>query len=91
MIFIVTQEDGKEAEVSIETLFKLIIETSSNQKEPLLKDVDTITESMFLNLPKNYFSKTNFNQLFSIFFLSGYYYNNFTTKNKVRIKKENNV
>lgn len=89
MIFIVTQ-NGKETEISVEDLFKLIIETSAKQEEPLLKDVDAITESMFLNMPKEYFSQTNFNQLFSIFFLSGFFYNNFINKNSVKIK-ENNV
>ena len=89
MIFIVTQEDGKETEISAETLFKMIIETSYAQKEPLLKDVDSITESLFLNLPKEYFSQTNFNQLFSVFFLSGFYYNNFINKNNVKIKDIN--
>lgn len=90
MIFIVTQENGKETEISVEDLFKLIIETSAKQEEPLLKDVDVITENMFLNMPKEYFSHTNFNQLFSIFFLSGFFYNNFINKNSVKIK-ENNV
>ena len=89
MIFIVTQ-NGKETEISVEDLFKLIIETSAKQQEPLLKDVDAITESIFLNMPKEYFSQTNFNQLFSIFFLSGFFYNNFINKNSVKIK-ENNV
>ena len=93
MIFTVTQENGKEVEISIEDLFNMIIEASTTKKEPLLKDVDSLTESLFLNLPKEYFSQTNFNQLFSVFFLSGFYYNNFITKNNVKIKenKENNV
>lgn len=89
MIFIITQEDGKQAEIDTKDLFQLIIETSTKQQEPLLKDVDNITEAMFLNMPKEYFSQTNFNQLFSLFFLSGFYYNNFITKNNVRIKDTN--
>lgn len=82
--------DGKEISFNEKELFSFLFNRlqSEYQAKSELKNVSNYTESIFKLLPNEIVTQSNFNQLFTLFFLSGYYYCNFFNKNDVQIIEE---
>ena len=92
MQFKVFSENGKELIFTQEELFTFILKKAyeNYSDNEYLSDSESHTASIFKILPSEDLTTVNLNQLLTIFFLSGYYYSNFCSKNSIQIIKENN-
>lgn len=84
--------DKDDSQISLSTLQLnrlLLKKLSTYQEQDYIKHADKIVEDLFLALPSEEIAKYTLQQLLQLFFISGYYYNSFTTKNNVTISTEN--
>lgn len=82
--------DGKELSFTQEELFAFLLEkvhaTYLDRED--VKNAEMYTEEVFKLISPAILSTVTFNQLFSLFFLVGFYYSNFLNKNQVEIVEE---
>ena len=85
------ESNGNEFTLDEKELFAFLLKRIEKEYEENLhlKSAESYTKVLFKLLPDEIISKSNFNQLFTLFFLSGYYYSNFLNKNNVQILTEN--
>lgn len=89
MKFTLHKEDSTIDISSLELNRLLLKKLSSYQEEDYIKHADEFVEQLFLALPSEDVAKYTLQQLLQLFFISGYYYNSFTTKNNVTITTQN--
>ena len=87
--FIVNQGD-KQIEFKQEELFAFLFEKlqANYPNVPELKNVEEYVKSIFSLFSDEIVTESNFKELFTLFFLSGFYYSNFFSKNEVQIVQE---
>lgn len=84
MFFIKT--NGEDVKVSIEQVFDIILQKSLSDfdKNKNLKNLNDFIDCLNRTISKNHLHTTH-NQLYSVYFLAGYYYRLFLEKNNVSI------
>ena len=82
--------DDKEVHFTQEELFAFLLEKvhASYLDREHVKNAESYTEEIFKLISPSILSTVTFNQLFSLFFLVGFYYSNFFNKNQVKIIEE---
>jgi len=86
----VVKQDNKQLEFTQEELFAFLFQRlqSDYQNLPELKNSQEYAKAIFSLLPDEIVTESNFKELFTLFFLSGFYYSNFFSKNEVQIIQE---
>ena len=81
----------KELYFTEKELFAFLLEKihATSQEKDELKRSEEYTKNIFELLNNEIIANANFNQLFTLFFLSGFYYANFLSKNEVQIIEKN--
>ena len=87
--FIVNQGD-KQIEFKQEELFAFLFEKLQENypNVPELENVEEYVKSIFSLFSDEIVTESNFKELFTLFFLSGFYYSNFCSNNEVQIVQE---
>ena len=82
--------DGNELYFTQEELFAFLLEKvhASYLDRDDVKNAEQYTAEIFKLISPAILSTVTFNQLFSLFFLVGFYYSNFLNKNRVEILEE---
>lgn len=90
-IFTVLQED-KIFELTEKELFAFLFQKLQTDYPTVfeLENTEEYVKSIFSLFSDEIVTDSNFKELFTLFFLSGFYYSNFLSKNIVEITKENN-
>ena len=84
--------DSAEINITSQDLFSQILnqafsELETNEKIQNVEDYVSIIDSLISNLNENKLNIT-FNQIYSLYFLSGYFYKVFMSKNNVQLKQK---
>jgi len=83
------KSEEKQLSITTAKLFDLILKQCFvDSKNDFLIDVNSYTEEIAKTIKKDLLS-ANLNQLFSIYFMAGYYYKVFLNKNEVTINRNN--
>lgn len=82
--------DGSVVSFTEKELFAFLLEKihSSYLERADCKNAENYVQEIFMLISSEILSTANFNQLFTLFFLSGFYYANFIFKNEVQITEE---
>lgn len=86
----VVKQDDKQIEFKQEELFAFLFERlqANYPNVPELQNVEDYVKSIFSLFSDEIVTESNFKELFTLFFLSGFYYSNFFSKNDVQIIQE---
>ena len=88
MTFKVTLDD-KEIEFTPKELFAFLLEKAKKRvdSEESLEDINSYIDSIFSLLPKDFLLKNSNLQVYKLYFLAGFYFSSFISKNQTQITK----
>ena len=88
MTFKVTLDD-KEIEFTPKELFAFLLEKAKERvdSEESLQDINSYIDSIFSLLPKDFSLKNSNLQIYKLYFLAGFYFSSFVSKNQTQITK----
>jgi hypothetical protein len=83
-------QDGKELKFTEKELFSFLFQQLQKKYPTVteLENVEDYVKTIFSLFSDEIVTDSNFKELFTLFFLSGFYYSNFLLKNDVQITKK---